>query len=211
MIAEMISVLSSFDPAVLAAFVAAGLLLNITPGADFLFVSVSGITGGPRVGMAAALGINIGVALHVALAAAGVSALLLANPGAYDAIRYAGAAYLVWLAIQAWRANGDLDETSAAPSAKAAIWRGFLTNVLNPKTTLFIFAFIPQFTDPAHGPIWMQIVILGAIFLINGFLFVLAVGATSGAFAHVLKSKVRILNKITSLVFGGLAARLIID
>lgn len=207
----MWEVLTSFDPTVLSAFIAAGLLLNITPGADFLFVSASGIAGGPRIGMAAALGINIGITLHVLLAAAGVSALLLAYPASYHAIRYAGAAYLLYLAVQAWRSSGDIGKGKAAPSVVAAIKRGFFTNVLNPKTVLFIFAFIPQFTDPAAGPIWLQVLILGAIFQFFGLLFVLALGFAAGLFADVLRAKVKILNKISAIMFGGIAAKLVID
>lgn len=207
----MWDVIIGFDPAVLSAFIAAGLLLNITPGADFLFVSASGIAGGPRIGMAAALGINLGVTLHILLAAAGISALLLAYPASYNIIRYTGAAYLVYLAVQAWRSSGDIGTGTAAPSAATAIKRGFLTNILNPKTMLFIFAFIPQFTDPAIGPIWMQILILGAIFQFFGFLFVMSLGFAAGIFADTLRTRVKILNKITAIVFGGLAAKLVID
>jgi threonine/homoserine/homoserine lactone efflux protein len=176
---------------------------------DFLFVSMCGIVAGPRVGMAAACGINLGIAIHILLAAAGVSALLLAQPAAYDAIRLLGAGYLLWLAIQAWRADGTLDAGKAAMTVRSAIRRGFFTNLLNPKTTLFIFAFIPQFTDPAHGPVWLQILILGAIFQFNGFLFMLFVGATSGALSGTLRSRVRLLNRLTSLIFGALALRLL--
>ena len=207
----MWDVLTSFDVTVLLAFIGAGLLLNITPGADFVFVSASGISGGPKVGMAAALGINLGVGVHIVLAAAGVSAALLAYPAAYDAIRYAGAAYLIYLAVQAWRSSGDLAEGRAASGLFAAVRRGFITNVLNPKTALFIFAFIPQFTDPAIGPVWMQILILGAIFMLFGFAFSLSLGAAAGVFSNALRSRVKILNKITALLFGGLAAKLVLD
>lgn len=207
----MWDVLTGFDPALLATFVVAGLLLNITPGADFVFVTASGIAGGPRVGMAAGIVINLGIIVHVVAAAAGISAFLLAVPAAYDAIRFAGAAYLLWLAVQMWRASGDLAEGRAAPGIRAAIRRGFITNVLNPKTALFIFAFIPQFTVPAIGPIWMQILILGAIFMINGFIFVTCLGAAAGLFADVLRARIRALNKLTAILFGGLAARLILD
>ena len=202
-------VLSGFDPALLAGFIAAGLLLNLTPGADFVFISASGIGGGPRVGMAAAVGVNLGVALHVILAAAGLSALLLAWPLAYDAIRYAGAAYLLFLAVQTWRSGADTGEGRAAQSAWRAVRRGFLTNVLNPKTALFIFAFIPQFTDPANGPVGMQILVLGAIFLGVGFVFSLCLGAAAGVFARILRSRVRVLSRISAVMFGGLAARLV--
>lgn len=205
----MWDVLTGFDPGLLAAFMAAGLLLNITPGADFVFVSASGIGGGPRVGMAAAVGINLGIVVHVAMAAAGASALLIAWPLAYDVIRYAGAAYLIWMAVQAWRLSGHLGKGRAASSAARAIRRGFLTNVLNPKTALFIFAFIPQFTNPAIGPVWMQILLLGAIFLIVGFAFSLSLGAAAGAFAHLLRARARLLSRLSAVMFGGLAARLV--
>ena len=204
-------VLFSFDPALLGSFVIAGLLLNFTPGADFVFISASGIQGGPRNGMAAALGVNAGVVVHIIAAAAGLSALLIAYPWAYDLIRYAGAAYLLWLAVQAWRASGELAEGTAAPSVRAAIHRGFITNVLNPKTALFIFAFIPQFTDPAIGPLWLQILILGAIFNINGFIFAMSLGAAAGFFAGALRSRVRSLNKLTAILFSGLAVRILLD
>ena len=204
----MWEVLTGFDPAVLAAFIAAGLLLNITPGSDFVFISASGISGGPKIGMAAAIGVNLGIIVHVAMAAAGLSALLLAWPLAYDAIRYAGAAYLLWLAVGAWRSTGDLAEGRAPASAWRALRRGFVTNVLNPKTALFIFAFIPQFTDPSIGPIWMQILILGTIFLGFGLVFALCLGA-AGAFANKLRAKARVLSRISAVMFGGLAARLV--
>ena len=207
----MWEVLTSFDPALLLAFIGAGLLLNFTPGADFVFISASGIAGGPRIGMAAGIGVLIGVAVHIVSAAAGVSALLLAYPATYDAIRYAGAAYLVYLAIQAWRASGEVGEGRAAPSVKAAIQRGFVTNVLNPKTALFIFAFIPQFTDPAIGPVWMQILILGTIFMVNGFIFAMCLGTAAGLFADALRARIQFLNKVTAILFFGLAARLILD
>lgn len=207
----MWEVLTGFDPAVLVAFIGAGLLLNFTPGADFVFISASGIAGGPRIGMAAGIGVCIGVAVHVALAAAGVSALLLAYPASYDVIRYAGAAYLLWLAVQAWRDDGKLGEGRAAPGPWAAVRRGFVTNVLNPKTALFIFAFIPQFTDPAIGPVWMQIAVLGAIFLFFGTIFALCLGTAAGLFADALRARVRFLNKVTAVLFGGLAARLVLE
>ncbi|WGI22331.1 LysE family translocator [Amylibacter sp. IMCC11727] len=207
----MWDVLTNFDPAVLIAFIGAGLLLNITPGADFVFVSASGISGGPRVGMAAALGINLGVGVHIVMAAAGVSAALIAYPAAYSLIKYAGATYLVFLAVQAWRSTGEIGEGHAATRLLPAVKRGFLTNILNPKTALFIFAFIPQFTDPAIGPIWMQILILGALFLLFGFAFSLSLGVAAGVFSNALRARVKTLNKITALLFGGLAAKLVLD
>lgn len=207
----MLDILFAFDPAVLTAFVLAGLLLNVTPGADFVFISASGMSGGPRIGVAAAVGVNLGITVHVIAAAAGVSAVLLAYPAAYDAIRYTGAAYLFYLAIQAWRSDDVLGEGRAAPSVQRAIWRGFVTNVLNPKTALFIFAFVPQFADPAIGPVWQQILVLGAVFQINGLIFAICLGALAGGFAHVLRARARMLTKLSALMFAGLALRIALD
>ena len=207
----MLDILLGYDLILLLAFIGAGLVLNLTPGVDFIFVSASGIQGGPRIGMAAAVGINLGVAVHVIAAAAGLSALLLAYPGAYQVIRLVGVVYLLWLAWQAWTAADDLGTGRAALSLRSAIRRGFLTNVLNPKTALFIFAFIPQFTQPGNGPIWAQTLVLGAIFLINGFAFSLTLGALAGMMSDILCARVRAMNKISAILFGGLAARLIID
>ena len=204
-------VIIGFEPGLLVGFIFAGLFLNITPGADFIFISASGLAGGPRIGMAAALGVILGIVVHVLAAAAGVSALLLAHPAAYDAIRIGGAAYLAWMALQAWRSDGALGRGRAAPFAAQALRRGIVTNLLNPKTALFIFAFIPQFIDPQNGPIWAQILVLGAIFWANGFVFVMCLGAAFGYFSGALRARVGFLNKLTAILFGGLAARLIID
>jgi len=193
------------------AFITAGLLLNFTPGADFLLTTFSGLRGGPRIGRAAAYGINLGILVHVVLAAAGVSALLIAYPAAYSALKYAGAIYLLYMAWNTWCDDGTLGEGEAALSAKAALKRGFFTNLLNPKTGLFIFAFIPQFTDPAYGVLWHQILIFGLIFLTHGFFFALALGTLAGHLGPFLRGHIRILNTLTALLFGGLAAKLLID
>lgn len=211
MIALFWHTLTGFDPALIVTFIGAGLLLNFTPGVDFVLVSASAMNGGPRMGIAAGAGINLGVAAHIVMAAAGVSALLLAYPASYEVIRYAGAAYLLWLAIQAWRDDGQMKDGRAALTVTGAVRRGFLTNILNPKTALFIFAFIPQFTDPTIGPVWMQILILGAIFIFFGVLFTIALSMAAGLFADVLRPRVKLLNRIIAIVFGGLAARLIFD
>ncbi|WP_347816768.1 LysE family translocator [uncultured Planktomarina sp.] len=204
-------ILWGFEPALITGFVIAGLILNITPGADFLYIMSSGLSGGSRIGVAAALGVNLGVVVHILAAAAGLSALLFAHPAAYDLIRICGAAYLAWMAVQVWRRSSTVARARSCPDVRQAARRGFFINVSNPKTALFIFAFIPQFTDPTIGPIWVQIVILGAIFLLNGAVFTLCLGVGSGYFAAALGRRVGVLNKISAILLGGLAARLIID
>ena len=207
----MWEILWGFEPALITGFVIAGLILNITPGADFLYIMSSGLSGGSRIGVAAALGVNLGVVVHILAAAAGLSALLFAHPAAYDLIRICGAAYLAWMAVQVWRRSSTVARARSCPDVRQAARRGFFINVSNPKTALFIFAFIPQFTDPTIGPIWVQILILGAIFLLNGAVFTLCLGVGSGYFAAALGRRVGVLNKISAILLGGLAARLIID
>ena len=204
-------ILWGFEPALITGFVIAGLILNITPGADFLYIMSSGLSGGSRIGVAAALGVNLGVVVHILAAAAGLSALLFAHPAAYDLIRICGAAYLAWMAVQVWRRSSTVARARSCPDVRQAARRGFFINVSNPKTALFIFAFIPQFTDPTIGPILVQILILGAIFLLNGAVFTLCLGVGSGYFAAALGRRVGVLNKISAILLGGLAARLIID
>ena len=204
-------ILWGFEPALITGFVIAGLILNITPGADFLYIMSSGLSGGSRIGVAAALGVNLGVVVHILAAAAGLSALLFAHPAAYDLIRICGAAYLAWMAVQVWRRSSTVARARSCTGVRQAARRGFFINVSNPKTALFIFAFIPQFTDPTIGPIWVQILILGAIFLLNGAVFTLCLGVGSGYFAAALGRRVGVLNKISAILLGGLAARLIID
>lgn len=207
----MWEILWGFEPALITGFVIAGLILNITPGADFLYIMSSGLSGGSRIGVAAALGVNLGVVVHILAAAAGLSALLFAHPAAYDLIRICGAAYLAWMAVQVWRRSSTVARARSFPDVRQAARRGFFINVSNSKTALFIFAFIPQFTDPTIGPIWVQILILGAIFLLNGAVFTLCLGVGSGYFAAALGRRVGVLNKISAILLGGLAARLIID
>ena len=207
----MWEILWGLEPALITGFVIAGLILNLTPGADFLFIMSSGLSGGPRIGVAAALGVNLGVVVHILAAAAGLSALLLAHPAAYDASRILGAAYLAWMVLQACRSSDVVVWARGSRGVWQAARRGFFINVSNPKTALFIFAFIPQFTDPSIGPIWVQILIFGTIFLVNGALLTLCLGGGSGYFVAALGARAGVLNKISAILLGGPAARLIID
>jgi len=207
----MIEVFTGIGWTTLAAFMAASLALYLTPGADMMFISASGASGGRPAGIAAALGVSIGSYAHSILAAIGVAAVILANPAAYDAIRYAGAAYLAWLAYQAWRAGDAIPEQRGTRGQWRAFRRGALTNILNPKVSLFVLAFLPQFTDPAAGPVWAQILVLGALFSAGSIPFNIGYGALAAVFAAWLRRSARLMNRITACVFGGLAARLALD
>lgn len=204
----MIDLFSLVPPAELAAFVAAGIVLNLTPGADVLFASASGLAGGPRVGAVAGLGVGLGGLWHVALAALGVSALIAAHPGALIALKWAGAGYLLVLAWKSWRAGAATPRGGEARMGRA-LWRGFVTNALNPKVALFVLAFLPQFTDPARGPVWQQIVVLGAVFSATGTLVTCGYGALAGLAGRALGARMAALNRVAAVMFAGLAARMV--
>lgn len=203
----MFETLLAMDGLTVFAFLGAGIVLNLTPGADVLFATASGMAGGWRAGIAAAVGIGLGSLAHVALAVVGVSALIIALPYGYDILRYAGAAYLLVLAWQSWHAQPE-----AAGQGRAQLWpalrRGFLTNLLNPKVALFIMALLPQFTAPEAGPIWQQMLWLGLIFTATGLAITSGYGALAGLFGGALRARMRLMNRLSSLIFGGLAARL---
>jgi threonine/homoserine/homoserine lactone efflux protein len=139
----------------LALFMSATLALNLAPGPDMLYVSTRSLAQGRRAGIVSALGIAAGSVVHTIAIASGLAALLAAVPVAYEVVRFVGAAYLIWLGVQALRAKtSPLDGRQLAPATEWAIFRqGMITNVLNPKVALFFLAFLPQFADPAHGPV----------------------------------------------------------
>jgi len=167
----------------LALFVAAGLLLNITPGVDMALIATRSAAQGFRAGAAAALGVGAGCGVHVAAAAFGLSALIASSATAFALLRWAGAAYLVWLGIGLMRSapsnpTGAASTTSMAAASWARVFRqGFLTNALNPKVALFFLAFLPQFIDPATPDKLPAFVVLGLIFAFNGTLVNLAFAA----------------------------------
>ena len=194
----------------LIAFLIGGLIVNFAPGQDMMFATACGLQGGPRVGAAAGFGAGCGVLWHVALAAAGVSALIAAHPGALDAIRWGGVAYLLWLAVKSWRAGAALPGTGV-PSLGRAWARGLLTNMLNPKPVLFVMAFLPQFVRPEAGSVWQQIVALGLVFALTGTLVTMFYGAVAGFAGKALARRVQGLNKLAAVMFAGLAGRLVIQ
>ncbi|MFQ5623299.1 MAG: LysE family translocator [Paracoccaceae bacterium] len=199
------------QPVTVAAFMAASIALYLTPGIDMLFTFASGAAGGRKVGIAAGLGVSLGSVFHTVIAVLGVAALIRSSEAAYDVLRYAGAAYLAYLALTVWRSPPARVSGGGRRSARAAFLRGALGNMLNPKVSIFILAFLPQFTDPAIGPVWMQMAILGAMFSLGSIPFLLVFGLFAGAFAEKISRGGRLMNRVSALIFGGLAARLVLD
>jgi threonine/homoserine/homoserine lactone efflux protein len=193
-------------------FMAAALALNLTPGPDMLYVAARSASDGPRAGIVSALGIAGGLVFHVTALALGLAALLAAVPMAYDVIRIAGAAYLVVLGVGLVVRPPVLAAVTLPRSRTGAIFaQGVLTNVLNPKVALFFLAFLPQFVDRAAGPAAPQIVLLGALFIVQGTLVnagvaLLASRATSWLRGNAARAAA--LQRATGVVFVGLGARL---
>lgn len=190
-------------------FLGGGILLNLTPGQDVMFATASGIRGGPRVGVLAGMGVGLGALWHVALSALGLSALIAAHPGALVAIRYAGAAYLLYIAWKSWTDTGATP-SKASTQGWDAFRRGALTNVLNPKPILFMLAFLPQFVHPEIGPIWQQILLLGLAFGLTGTIITAGYGYLAGRAGRAIGARLGVLNKCAAVLFAGLAARLVL-
>ncbi|HEY0275602.1 MAG TPA: LysE family translocator [Paenirhodobacter sp.] len=204
--------LMAIPVATLLAFCAGALVLNFTPGADVLFATASGIQGGPRIGMAAGMGVGVGGIFHSCATAFGLGALVAAHPGALDVVRWFGAGYLLYVAWRSWTAaRPDTGAVRAALTPRAAFRRGVLTNVLNPKVMLFMLAYLPQFTSPAYGPVWQQMLILGGIVCLTGMVITAGYGATAGWLGARLAKRMGVLNRVAAVMFGGLAAKLVLD
>lgn len=200
----------------LGLFVLTALVLNATPGVDFLYTVTRTLQLGARGGVVAALGISAGCIVHALAAALGLAAVLTTSALAFTVVKWIGAAYLLWLAIgmlrDAW--GGRPPETVVANVAPASLRtvfaQGFLTNVLNPKVALFFLALLPQFIDSDAVSKPLAFLFLGAIFIVNGTLFLFALVAVA---AHARRLRVapnarRALNAAGGALFATLAARL---
>lgn len=154
-------------------FVLSGLLLNVTPGPDTLYIVGRSSTQGTRAGTVAALGIGTGALLHVSAAAMGLSALLAASAAAFTVLKIIGAAYLMYLGISLIRSKSSTQPLAVSTinrqtSMRGIFFQGFLTNVLNPKVALFFLAFLPQFVSSGAASKPLAFLILGVIFDLNG-------------------------------------------
>jgi threonine/homoserine/homoserine lactone efflux protein len=168
----------------LALFLSAALLLNLTPGPDMLFVAGTSAARGRRAGVLAALGVGLGCAVHIVLAAVGLSALLATSAFAFAVIKWAGAAYLVWVGISMMRARPSVSAVATPPGARNVFWQGALTNALNPKVALFFLAFLPQFVDAGASGQAGAFVALGVLFTISGTVVNAIVALAAGTVAQ---------------------------
>ena len=197
----------------LGLFITAGLLLNMTPGPDTFYILGRSIGQGRAAGIASALGISTGCLVHTIAVALGLSALLLKWPVLFQVIRFAGAAYLVYLGCRlvltkASTARGPLLE----PQDSWAIYRqAILTNVLNPKVALFFLAFLPQFVAPTAQSTAATLVFLGLVFIFNGTLWCLALALFASTLNRVLQRNAGAgtwMNRGLGVLLLGLGVRL---
>jgi threonine/homoserine/homoserine lactone efflux protein len=153
-------------------FVSTAALLLAIPGPAIFYIVGRSIGQGRNAGLVSALGIGVGTLIHTAAAAVGLSALLVSSAAAFSVVKYLGAAYLVYLGVQRLRSKESLAATPAADALRVTLARvftqGIVVNVLNPKTALFFFAFLPQFIEPARGHVATQILSLGVLFAVMG-------------------------------------------
>jgi threonine/homoserine/homoserine lactone efflux protein len=180
------------DPSRLGLFVVAALVLLLTPGPAVLYIVTRSVDQGRRAGLVSVLGVHAGTLVHVAAAAAGLSAVLAASATAFSVVKYLGAAYLVYLGLRQLLARVP-DPAEAAlpepPRLRRAFLDGFVVNVLNPKTALFFLAFLPQFVTVSRGAVPAQILGLGFVFCALGLLTDGLYALTAGSAAQWLRAR----------------------
>jgi threonine/homoserine/homoserine lactone efflux protein len=193
-------------------FLVAALALNFAPGPDMLYVIGRSVGQGRKAGVVSALGIFAGCWVHILAAAVGIAALLRSSPLAFNVVRYAGAAYLVYLGAKMIIQRSRLEAQQLPSETLSNIFRqGVITNVLNPKVALFFLAFLPQFVDARRGSVALQILFLGVVFNLGGTLVNLGVAYAGGTLGDLLRRSPRfalVQKWFTGMVFIGLGARL---
>jgi threonine/homoserine/homoserine lactone efflux protein len=177
------------SPATYGLFVLTALALLAIPGPAVLYVVSRSIDQGRSAGLSSVLGITSGTVVHVTLAAVGLSSLVLASRVAFDAVRYVGAAYLILLGVRRLltRKTDDGVEPAAPRTRRDLYTQGLVVNLLNPKTIVFIFAFVPQFVDVRAGHVWLQIMLLGFTFAGLGLLSDSLYAIVAGSIADRLR------------------------
>ena len=194
-------------------FLGASILLTLAPGPDNTFIVAQGLSRGRKAAIVTALGMCSGISVHTLAAALGISALLYASAYAFTVVKYAGAAYLFYLAYKAIQEHEIMLRMSetAGPRFFLLYRRGFIMNVLNPKVGLFFLAFLPQFVDPQGMPVGLQMLLFGLLFMAQAVLLFVSIGFLSGSAGHLILKRPRIARCFSWLsagVFASLGLRL---
>lgn len=203
--------MQSFDT--LCVFFAASLLLGITPGPDNLFVLAQAAQRGKVAGIVVTFGLTTGILFHTVAVALGAAALFATSALAFNVLKYVGAAYLLYLAYLSWRASGTSRGQARVSdvSLKKLYGRGIVMSITNPKVSIFFLAFLPQFTEPASGPLLPQFLLLGVLFVLSTLLVFGGISCLAGWIGSSLRSSKgseRLLNRFAGVVFLSLAAKI---
>lgn len=202
----------SLDTALVFAGIAC--LLALSPGPDNLFVLFQSMLWGWRAGFMITLGLCTGLLWHTFIVTVGVAALIAASPTAFLVLKLIGAAYLLYMAWQAWRAPPVFATTETAPTRRSDMQfyrSGILMSATNPKVSIFFLAFLPQFAHPEAGSVTWQLLALSGIFLVCALLIFNVVAVFSSFVGRYLKQSAlaqRLLNRLAAVVFVGLAFKL---
>lgn len=193
-------------------FVCASAALTIAPGPDNVFVMTQGITRGRKPAIIAALGMCSGVSVHTTMAAFGISAVLYSSVLAFNIVKYAGVAYLLYLAYKTLKDQSSIQlaQVEALPMG-AMFRRGFFMNVLNPKVAMFFLAFLPQFVVPGNEDLPLQMVLLGLVFMLQAVVIFCLIGYFSGSIGQYVLARpkaARAFNWLTAGIFTSLGIRL---
>jgi len=190
-----------------AVFIPAALVLLAIPGPAVLYVVATSVDGGRRNGLVSVAGIHLGSLVHITAAVAGLSALIVSSAIAFSAVKYVGAAYLVFVGIRRLLGKDEpVDTVERAPrSTRRVFGQGVVVNVLNPKTALFFLAFMPQFVDPDR-PVWTQTIVLGLCWIVLGLLSDGAYALAGGTLGGILRRRRKAVRYASGSIFIGLGA-----
>lgn len=201
------------EPAKFALFIGVSWALILAPGPDMIYVITRGMAHGRRAGILSAIGVVCGILVHTTAAAFGLTLILQTSAFAFLFVKFAGAAYLIYLGIQAWldKSTLTLQPASSTATSGTLFWQGVLSNVLNPKIAIFFLAFLPQFVDQGSSQVTGQMLALGLTFALFGLGFLLVVGYSSGTLGGWLTGRPRYAQFFQRLAGGfliGLGIRL---
>ncbi|MDQ8201831.1 LysE family translocator [Pelagicoccus sp. SDUM812003] len=199
---------------VMLAFLATSAILAVTPGPDNLFVMSQAAMHGRKSGIVVTLGLCTGLIVHSIAVALGIAVIFQTSATAFTALKIFGGVYLLYLAWKAFKSSEHRMKDEMKPSAttKTLYIRGIVMNITNPKVSIFFLAFLPQFTDPSRGSVSLQVLALGALFIVATFIIFGTISTLSGLLHEIFKKSERaqkFINRIAGFVFVGLAAKLV--
>ncbi|MGB5919159.1 LysE family translocator [Arcobacter sp.] len=195
-------------------FILASFLLCLAPGPDNIYVLTQGMTKSKKAALVTTLGLCSGLIIHTSAAAFGISVIFKTSEIAFNIVKFAGVAYLLYIAFQAFKYRNeplDLSVQNSSNELKKLYLKGFFMNILNPKVSIFFLAFLPQFVTPENGSVPMQMIILGLVFMALTIIVFSSIGIAGNLLSAKLIQKpsiVKYMNIMTSFVLGGLAVKL---